>query len=83
MQIVFSLGDHRRKVLGPSSSLPPDYFSPNDRSAATEQMRKQVKQSLEGEVEKFFKENRGQVAIYDANVSWCVHLVWGKYERLI
>lgn len=64
---VFSLGDHRRKVLGPSSSLPPDYFSPNDRSAATEQMRKQVKQSLEGEVEKFFKENRGQVAIYDAN----------------
>ena len=65
---VFSLGDHRRKVLGPSSTLPPDYFTPIGRSDDTQALRMQVIASLELEVENFFKENRGQVAIYDANV---------------
>jgi 6-phosphofructo-2-kinase/fructose-2,6-biphosphatase 4 len=64
---VFSLGDHRRKVLGPSSNLPPDYFSPKGRSPETEILRKKVLDTLEADVIKFFKENRGQVAIYDAN----------------
>ena len=65
---VFSLGDHRRKVLGPSSTLPPDYFTPIGRTDETQALRMQVIASLELEVENFFKENRGQVAIYDANV---------------
>lgn len=65
---VFSLGDHRRRVVGPSSNLPDDYFQSEGRSPETEQLRLKVKQSLEDDVEKFFNENRGQVAIYDANV---------------
>lgn len=66
---VFSLGDHRRQLLGASSNLPPDYFQLVGRSAETEALREKVKLSLEDDVEKFFSENRGQVAIYDANVS--------------
>lgn len=66
---VFSLGDHRRRVLGPSSNLPADYFSPANRSESTEALRTSVRLSLEENLVKFFKENRGQVAIYDANVS--------------
>lgn len=38
------------------------------RSEETELLRARVKQHLEDDVEKFFSENRGQVAIYDANV---------------
>ncbi|GAA5932716.1 bifunctional nucleoside/nucleotide kinase/histidine phosphatase family protein [Sporobolomyces koalae] len=64
---VFSLGDHRRRMLGPSGTLPPDYFSPIDRSPETDELRQKVRLTLEEDVAKFFKENRGQVAIYDAN----------------
>lgn len=64
---VFSLGDHRRRVLGPSSNLPADYFQPEGRSEETEAMRRRVRISLENDLEAFFSENRGQVAIYDAN----------------
>ncbi|GAA5878691.1 hypothetical protein JCM8547_002133 [Rhodosporidiobolus lusitaniae] len=64
---VFSLGDHRRRVLGPSSKLPPDYFDADARSPETNEMRMKVRVSLEEEVARFFKENIGQVAIYDAN----------------
>ncbi|GAA6012426.1 hypothetical protein JCM11491_004329 [Sporobolomyces phaffii] len=64
---VFSLGDHRRRLLGPSANLPPDYFSPVDRSPETDELRQKVRLTLEEDVARFFKENRGQVAIYDAN----------------
>lgn len=66
---MFSLGDHRRKVLGPSDKLPPDYFNPAGRSEATEELRRTVRESLENDVKDFFTKRRGQVAIYDANVS--------------
>ncbi|KAK4056461.1 hypothetical protein OIO90_002604 [Microbotryomycetes sp. JL221] len=63
---VFSLGDHRRKLIGSSSDLPPDYFL-DDRSEETDQLRKRVRTSMEDAVTDFFKKKRGQVAIYDAN----------------
>ncbi|KAL8277556.1 hypothetical protein RQP46_009988 [Phenoliferia psychrophenolica] len=44
-----------------------DYFSPENRSPETQALRDKVKASLEADVEAFFSENRGQVAIYDAN----------------
>ncbi|CEQ39764.1 SPOSA6832_01312, partial [Sporobolomyces salmonicolor] len=64
---VFSLGDHRRRMLGPSADLPKDYFSLDNRSPETDELRKKVRLTLEEDVARFFKENRGQVAIYDAN----------------
>lgn len=66
---VFSLGDHRRRMLGPSANLPPDYFQPEGRSAETDELRAKVRITLEEEVARYFKENEGQVAIFDANVS--------------
>jgi 6-phosphofructo-2-kinase / fructose-2,6-biphosphatase 4 len=56
-------------VLGPTEKLPPDYFNPSGRTPETEEMRRRVRESLEEDVSKFFSEGRGQVAIYDANVS--------------
>jgi hypothetical protein len=67
---VFSLGDHRRRLLGPSRNLPQDYFDPVNRSAETDELRQRVRVTLEEELATFFKDNRGQVAIYDANVRW-------------
>ncbi|BGP14758.1 hypothetical protein JCM10213v2_002710 [Rhodosporidiobolus nylandii] len=64
---VFSLGDHRRRLLGPSSKLPADYFDPTGRSAATDELRLRVRVTLEEEIARYFKDNVGQVAIYDAN----------------
>ncbi|GAA6027880.1 hypothetical protein JCM8097_001762 [Rhodosporidiobolus ruineniae] len=64
---VFSLGDHRRRVLGPSSKLPPDYFDAASRTPETDEMRMKVRVTLEEEIARYFKENTGQVAIYDAN----------------
>lgn len=49
--------------------MPLDYFELEGRSAETEALRQKVKLSLEADVVKFFEESRGQVAIYDANVS--------------
>lgn len=66
---VFSLGDARRRMIGPSSSLPEDYFWAEGRSEATEKLRLSVKRGLEEDVQTFFTERKGQVAIYDANVS--------------
>ncbi|KAK4701670.1 hypothetical protein P7C70_g4559, partial [Phenoliferia sp. Uapishka_3] len=40
---------------------------PEGRSPETQELRDKVKKSLEDEVARFFEENRGQVAIYDAN----------------
>ena len=65
---VFSLGDHRRRMLGPSANLPPDYFSPDQRSPETDELRTKIRVTLEEEVARYFKDNLGQVAIYDANV---------------
>lgn len=65
---MFSLGDYRRKALGPSSTLPPDYFSPEGRSGETQALRDKVRLNLLSEMEEFFHSHRGQVAIYDANV---------------
>lgn len=64
---VFSLGDYRREQLGSSAELPKDYFSLGERSKETEELRKKVKEGLEDKVVAFFREKRGQVAIYDAN----------------
>lgn len=66
---VFSLGDHRRRVIGPSSNLPPDYFNAEGRSPETDRLRTEIRLSLEEEVAKYFRDNVGQVAIFDANVS--------------
>lgn len=68
LRTVFSLGDHRRRMLGPSANLPPDYFSPDKRSPETDELRTKVRVTLEEEVARYFKDNLGQVAIYDANV---------------
>lgn len=69
---VFSLGDHRRRILGPSANLPPDYFNAAERTPETDKMRTEVRLSLENEIAKYFRENIGQVAIFDANVSRAV-----------
>lgn len=56
-------------MLGPSANLPPDYFHPEGRSPETDELRAKVRITLEEEVARYFKENEGQVAIFDANVS--------------
>ncbi|CAD6581791.1 MAG: hypothetical protein CYPHOPRED_001709 [Cyphobasidiales sp. Tagirdzhanova-0007] len=63
----FSLGEYRRKRLGEASSLPPDYFIPGKRSPESEALRNQVKREMASIILKYFKEEGGQVAIYDAN----------------
>jgi len=65
---VFSLGDHRRLVLGKGDNLPEDYFSTEgNRSEKTEAMRKQIKDDLIQKITSWLTEEGGQVAIYDAN----------------
>lgn len=64
---MFSLGDHRRSVIGPSGKLPDDYFSAPPRSRATEDLRRRVMDTLDDEIKQFFAERKGQVAVYDAN----------------
>ncbi|KAH8921934.1 bifunctional 6-phosphofructo-2-kinase/fructose-2,6-bisphosphate 2-phosphatase [Atractiella rhizophila] len=66
---VFSLGDARRRILGPPTALPSDYFAPlgTQRSPETENLRAKVRKGLEEDMDKFFFQENGQVAIYDAN----------------
>ncbi|KAG8899313.1 hypothetical protein FRB99_006813 [Tulasnella sp. 403] len=64
---VFSMGDYRRRHIGGAQSLPPDYFTHGPRLAETQKLRTMVKVGCEGNIMKFFREERGQVAIYDAN----------------
>jgi len=64
---VFSLGDYRRKMLGGAQQLPPDYFTLGEKSLATEELRKKVRDGCEQQILDFFQKKRGQVAIYDAN----------------
>lgn len=55
-------------MLGPSARLPPDYFQPQARSPETDELRTKIRVTLEEEIARYFKDNIGQVAIYDANV---------------
>lgn len=62
-------------MIGPSSALPDDYFFADGRSPSTEKLRNMVKIGLLEEVTDFFVEKKGQVAIYDANVSFSMRLL--------
>lgn len=64
---VFSLGDHRRKVLGGADKIPPDYFSTGPKSADTEALRKRILDDFDDTVIDFFFNQGGQVVVYDAN----------------
>jgi len=66
-RIVFSLGDYRRKRLGHASTLPADYFNPGKRSDESERLRNQMKSEMSNIILRYFHEEGGQVAIYDAN----------------
>jgi 6-phosphofructo-2-kinase/fructose-2,6-biphosphatase 4 len=63
---VISLGDHRRKIAGGATKLPADYFTLGERSEETRKLRRQVLDSCEELILKFF-DGGGQVVIYDAN----------------
>ncbi|KAG1760776.1 6-phosphofructo-2-kinase-domain-containing protein [Suillus occidentalis] len=63
---VVSLGDYRRKTLGGTKKLPPDYFTLGEKSPETMGLRKMVSDGCEKLIEDFF-EAGGQVVIYDAN----------------
>ncbi|KAG2747139.1 bifunctional 6-phosphofructo-2-kinase/fructose-2,6-bisphosphate 2-phosphatase [Suillus brevipes Sb2] len=63
---VVSLGDYRRKTLGGTKKLPPDYFTLGEKSPETMALRKMVSDGCEKLFEDFF-EAGGQVVIYDAN----------------
>ncbi|KAG1776350.1 6-phosphofructo-2-kinase-domain-containing protein [Suillus placidus] len=63
---VVSLGDYRRKTLGGTKKLPPDYFTLGEKSPETMALRKMVSDGCEKLIGDFF-EAGGQVVIYDAN----------------
>ncbi|KAG2008719.1 cytoplasmic protein [Coprinopsis cinerea AmutBmut pab1-1] len=64
--LVVSLGDYRRKVLGGAQKVPPDYFSPGEKSPETIALRKKVSDGCEQLIWDYFNAG-GQVVIYDAN----------------
>ncbi|EED84586.1 predicted protein [Postia placenta Mad-698-R] len=63
---VISLGDYRRKVLGGTRNLPPDYFTLGEKSPETMALRQKISDGCEQLIMDFFNE-QGQVVIYDAN----------------
>ncbi|KAG5642084.1 hypothetical protein DXG03_003637 [Asterophora parasitica] len=63
---VVSLGDYRRKILGATKKVPPDYFTLGEKSTETQELRKKVSAGCEQLIWDFF-EGGGQVVIYDAN----------------
>ncbi|GLB44017.1 putative 6-phosphofructo-2-kinase [Lyophyllum shimeji] len=63
---VVSLGDYRRKILGATKKVPPDYFTLGDKSSETQELRRKVAAGCEKLIWDFF-EGGGQVVIYDAN----------------
>ena len=65
---VFSLGDMRREIIGPTSELPGDYFGHGPKEPRTEQLRRDVKEHMEQSLLSYFDDG-GQVAIYDASNS--------------
>ncbi len=66
---VFSLGDHRRKVLGGADKIPSDYFCRRPKSEETEKLRKRILDEFDDTVIDFFFKQGGQVVVYDANNS--------------
>ncbi|SPC61094.1 related to 6-phosphofructo-2-kinase [Ustilago sp. UG-2017b] len=66
---VFSLGDHRRKVLGGADKIPSDYFVTGPKSEETETLRKRILDDFNDTVVDFFFKQGGQVVVYDANNS--------------
>ncbi|SNX82396.1 related to 6-phosphofructo-2-kinase [Melanopsichium pennsylvanicum] len=66
---VFSLGDHRRKVLGGADKIPSDYFVTGPKSEETEALRKRILDEFDDTVIDFFFNQGGQVVVYDANNS--------------
>lgn len=66
---VFSLGDHRRKVLGGADKIPADYFVSGPKSEDTEKLRKHILDDFDDTVIDFFFNQGGQVVVYDANNS--------------
>ncbi|KAI5887334.1 bifunctional 6-phosphofructo-2-kinase/fructose-2,6-bisphosphate 2-phosphatase [Schizophyllum commune H4-8] len=64
---VVSTGDYRRKTLGGTKNLPPDYFNlGGERSQSTNELRKKILEGCEKLIWDFFH-GGGQVVIYDAN----------------
>ncbi|EPS93408.1 hypothetical protein FOMPIDRAFT_76025 [Fomitopsis schrenkii] len=63
---VISLGDYRRKVIGGTQKLPPDYFTLGEKSPETIALRKRISDGCEQLIWDFFNA-KGQVLIYDAN----------------
>ncbi|KAG5635090.1 hypothetical protein H0H81_012462 [Sphagnurus paluster] len=63
---VVSLGDYRRKILGATTNVPPDYFTLGEKSPETQALRKKISEGCEKLIWDFF-EGGGQVVIYDAN----------------
>lgn len=56
-------------MLGRPEDLPADYFKPGDKSPETEALRQKILDGFDETVMQFFKEEGGQVVIYDANHS--------------
>ncbi|KAF5381331.1 hypothetical protein D9615_008380 [Tricholomella constricta] len=63
---VVSLGDYRRKILGATKKVPPDYFTLGEKSPETQELRRKVSEGCEKLIWDFFA-GGGQVVIYDAN----------------
>ncbi|KAK7208068.1 putative 6-phosphofructo-2-kinase [Myxozyma melibiosi] len=62
---AFHLGDYRRTCIPNEKEVPEDYFMVNA-SPETVLLRQRVMAACKSDVFKFFDEERGQVAIYDA-----------------
>lgn len=62
---AFHLGDYRRKVAPADFRVPDDYFMP-DAAPETVKLRQKVIQACRDDLFRFFDEDGGQVAIYDA-----------------
>ncbi|OLL22363.1 putative 6-phosphofructo-2-kinase/fructose-2,6-bisphosphatase [Neolecta irregularis DAH-3] len=61
---VFHLGDYRRVVLE-GQELPPDFFFVNT-SESTTKLRENIRDLCRNDMKKFYEQDNGQVAIYDA-----------------
>lgn len=62
---AFHLGDYRRAILPTGTEVPDDYFLVNA-SPSTVSFRLKVMADCKADIFKFFEEENGQVAIYDA-----------------
>ena len=62
---AFHLGDYRRKLSAPNFRVPDDYFNVNA-SPETIAFRKKVIEACLSDMYRFFNQETGQVAIYDA-----------------